>query len=92
MLLLAHETTQDAIKSAKLLRALGERACSLLAVCVETTGTKRKKISRAAGALESASFIRIRSIGSIWGEQFHLLPTLAGEEALEALDDLLSNS
>jgi hypothetical protein len=87
MLLIAHESLQDAQESAGILRALGGAARKLLAESVENTGVKRKALSAAARALENEGFLFIRDNSTIWSSDFELVPTLAGEEALELLDE-----
>lgn len=87
MILLAHETFEDALESACVLNALGPYARKLLAACVETTGATRKQLSKAAKDLESAGFLFIREPDDPWNGEFYLKPTLAGEEALEILDE-----
>lgn len=87
MILIAHETLEQAQESAKVLAALGIHARKLLSDCVEATGVKRKQLSNAAKALESAGFLFVRDTGSIWESEFQLVPTLEGEEALQVLDE-----
>lgn len=86
MVLIAHDSLEHAQESAHALAALGNHARKLLAECVESTGVKRKQLSAAAKALETAGFLIVRDTGNIWEAQFELVPTLAGEEALEVLD------
>jgi hypothetical protein len=88
MVLLGHETLEDVQASANMLKALGAPARRLLADSVEHTGVKRKQLSAAAKALEDAGFLFVRDLGTLWDEQFELMPSLAGEEALELLDEM----
>lgn len=87
MMLIAHESMEQARESAAILVTLGAPARKLLAEAVEATGVKRKQLSKAAKDLETAGFLFIRDTGTIWESQFDLMPTLAGEEALEALEE-----
>lgn len=87
MVLIAHESIEAAQESAKILRALGAAARRLLAESVEHTGVKRKTLSVAARELETAGFIFIRDHSTIWTAEFDLVPTFAGEEALETLEE-----
>lgn len=87
MFLIAHESAEEARASADVLNGLGAPARRLLADSVEHTGVKRKQLSAAAKALETAGFLFIRDVGTIWASEFELIPTLAGEEALEVLDE-----
>lgn len=87
MMLIAHESIEQARESAAILVTLGSPARKLLAEAVEATGVKRKQLSKAAKDLETAGFLFIRDTGTIWESQFDLMPTLAGEEALEALEE-----
>jgi hypothetical protein len=47
----------------------------------------RKRLSKAAHDLESAGLLFVRDIGDVWEPVFQLTPTLAGEEALQVLDE-----
>lgn len=85
MLLLAHDSELDAKVSAQELNSLGAVAVKLLCECVEHQGLTRQRTSKAALALESKGFLFIRDRSSIWNSEYHLSPSLAGEEALEAL-------
>lgn len=79
---------QDEIEQAvEDLRAMPSASRTLLAACIEHQGVARTRCSKAARDLESAGFIRIRE--REWGAEtpFDLLPTLAGEEAMQALED-----
>ena len=87
MMLIAHESMEQALESAAILVTLGSPARKLLAEAVEATGVKRKQLSKAAKDLETAGFLFVRDSGNLWESQFELMPTLAGEEALEALDE-----
>lgn len=88
MVLIAHDSLEHVQESAKILVGLGSHARKLLAESVESTGVRRKQLSAAAKALETAGFLFVRDTGNIWESQFELMPTLAGEEALEMLDEL----
>ncbi|WP_219118448.1 hypothetical protein [Janthinobacterium sp. UMAB-56] len=87
MMLIAHESMEQARESAVILVRLGSPARKLLAEAVEATGVKRKQLSKAAKDLETAGFLFVRESGNLWESQFELMPTLAGEEALEVLDE-----
>jgi hypothetical protein len=88
MFLLAHEN-EDAVKaSAQTLRKLSTRARTLLAECVEHQEVARTKLSLAANKLSDAGFLFIHDVGDIWQEAFKLCPSLAGEEALEMLEQI----
>lgn len=65
------------------LAAMSPAARRLLAQCIEAQGLPRSKLSPSALRLEEEGFIRVREhrCGT-----FDLLPTLAGEEAMERLD------
>lgn len=86
-MLIAHESMEQALESVAILVRLGSPARKLLAEAVEATGVKRKQLSKAAKDLETAGFLFVRDSGNLWESQFELTPTLAGEEALEALDE-----
>lgn len=88
MVLLGHDSPEEVAESAKVLAALGEHARKLLSECVEATGVKRKQVSGAAKALESEGFLFILDTGDIFESQFELRPSLTGEEALLALDEM----
>ncbi|OEZ52834.1 hypothetical protein JAB5_19330 [Janthinobacterium sp. HH103] len=87
MMLISHESMEQVLESAAILVNLGLPARKLLAEAVEATGVKRKQLSKAAKDLETAGFLFVRDSGNLWESQFELVPTLAGEEALEALDE-----
>ena len=87
MMLISHESMEQALESAAILANLGLPARKLLAEAVEATGVKRKQLSKAAKDLETAGFLFVRESGNLWESQFELMPTLAGEEALEVLDE-----
>jgi hypothetical protein len=78
----------DAKESAMVLAGLGSHARKFLAESVETSGVTRNALSKAAKDLETAGFLFVRDVGSIWESKFDLTPTLDGEEALEALEDM----
>lgn len=84
-MLLAHDSELDADVSAQELKSLGAVAVKLLGECVEHQEVTRQRPSKAALALESKGFLFIRDRSSICGPEYHLSPSLAGEEALEAL-------
>ncbi|RQR65454.1 hypothetical protein DIE18_03100 [Burkholderia sp. Bp9125] len=87
-MLLVHETDEDARASAVELRALGGHARRLLEECVAEQQLTRKQASTAARLLENAGFIFVRDEGDIFEPKFVLTPSLAGEEALEALEKM----
>lgn len=66
MVLIAHDTLEQAKESAKALAALGSHARKLLAESVESTGVKRKQLSAAAKALEKAGFLFVRDTSNSW--------------------------
>lgn len=68
------------------LKSCGARAIKLLEEVVEQSEVKRQKLSEATKTLESAGFIIARRTDE-YEESFIIRPTLAGEEALEALDE-----
>jgi hypothetical protein len=84
-MLLAHDTEEDAQKSAKELRGLGMRARRLLEECVADTGITTTVVSRAAQQLDNCGFVKIRDTEDMWNREFTITPTLLGEEALEFL-------
>lgn len=86
MVLLAHETEADARAAAEILRGLGNRARRLLEEVVEHQGVTRSKISLSAQQLDESGFIFVRETGDMWEPCFLITPSLAGEEALEALE------
>jgi hypothetical protein len=77
------DSEEDAAAAAETLRTLGPAAKKLLAECVEKQELIRNSLSPTAEALNNAGFIFIREDG--WG-QFQLSPSLAGEDALTALE------
>lgn len=87
MMLIAHESIEQVKESAAILASLGASARKILAEAVEATGIKRKQLSTAAKNLEAAGFLFVRDTGDICEAQFELMPTLLGEEALEALEE-----
>lgn len=87
MIWLAHESEEHAQQSATVLAGLGFRARKLLAASVVTTGVTRKLLSKAALDLESAGFLFVRDVGDFWEPLFQLTPSLAGEEALQVLEE-----
>lgn len=88
MRLLAHETAEDANASAVTLQSLGRHARKLMAECVEHQELTRTKLSAAARALNDAGFLFIREIPAFLDVSYELSPSLLGEEALEALEEL----
>jgi pyruvate/2-oxoacid:ferredoxin oxidoreductase beta subunit len=86
---LHHESDAQANAAALELKALGLSAVRLLAECVEHQGIKRKTISKSAEALYSAGFIFIRGTVFYSDDAYDLSPSLAGEEALESLEEQL---
>ena len=69
------------------LRGLGPAARRLLAQCVEHTGVARQKASKSAEALEDAGFVHLR-FSDVYplDKSVSILPSLAGEEAMEMLE------
>lgn len=88
--LLHFESEAEAKAAAQVLRSLGASAVKLLAECVESQGVKRKILSNAANALEREGFIFIRGVKFYSDDEYSLLPSLAGEEALDALEAMKS--
>ena len=88
MILLAHETVADALAAAVILRGLGNRARRLLEECVESQGVTRSKVSQATQQLDEAGFVFVKEVGDLWETTFVITPSLAGEEALEALEQI----
>lgn len=86
MFLLAYENEEAVTAAAQTLRALGARARKLLEECVEHQEVARTKVSLTANQLSDAGFLFIHDVGDIWQEAFKLCPSLAGEEALEMLE------
>lgn len=76
----------DLAAAVMVLKSLSPAARRLLAECVEHQGVTRQKASAAALALENVGFVRIRG-GDFLDPTIEILPSLAGEEALEALDE-----
>lgn len=88
MLLLAHENMEAAEASARHLQSLGGHARKLLAECVEHQGVTRKSASRAAHQLSDAGFVFLTEGPDHWLPEWSLKPSLAGEEALELLEQI----
>lgn len=88
MYLLAHETEEEVRAAAVELRNLGASARRLLEQCVELQGLTRKTASRAAQLLNDAGFVFIHDSGDMWQAEVTIKPSLAGEEALEALEQI----
>lgn len=86
-MLLIHETVESARESALLLRQLGSPARRIVAECVEHQEIRRSRLSVAAEALSEAGFVRVVDDSDISGA-YTLLPTLFGEEALDALETM----
>jgi len=80
-------TPEEAKEAAADLAKLGRRARKLLAECIETQGVKRTRASSAANALEDAGFVRILDRGTVFETDIEIVPTLAGEEAMEFLEE-----
>lgn len=77
------DSDEDATAAAETLRSLGPAARKLLAESVEKQELDRKSLSSAAQELNNAGFLFIKDDG--WGN-FQLSPSLAGEDALTALE------
>ncbi|MBA9846782.1 hypothetical protein [Ralstonia pickettii] len=90
-MLLHYETVAEAQAAAFQLERLGGAACRLLEQCVEAQALKRTKPSKTALRLSDAGFLFIRETGDLWRQDITLLPSLAGEEALDALDHMHAN-
>lgn len=79
--------TDDALSdAADQLRRLGIRAREILAECVAEQGVTRTAVSRSVQALNEAGFVFVRDKSDVFASRFEIAPSLAGEEALEALD------
>jgi len=87
-LLLAYETVDDAIAAARVLQGLGAPARKLLAECTEHQGVTRTKLSRAADQLSDAGFVFLTESLDLFKPEWSIRPSLAGEEALEMLEQL----
>lgn len=84
---LIYETADEATSAAHDLRSLGAPAIKLMREVVEHQELHRTKASDAAKKLEGAGFIRIMG-GEVFSEDGVVLRScLAGEEALDALDE-----
>lgn len=68
------------------LKSMSPAARRLLSECVEHQGVTRQKASAAAMALENEGFVLIRG-GDFLNPTIEIMPSLAGEEALEGLDE-----
>ena len=90
-MLLHYETVADAQAAAFQLERLGGTACRLLEQCVGAQELKRTKGSQTALRLSDAGFLFIRESGNLWRQEIALLPSLAGEEALDALAQMQAN-
>lgn len=89
MHLLAHENQEEANASAVQLREMGAHARRLLGECVEHQELKKSQASTTAERLYDAGFIFIRELGCpTFPKGVSLRPSLAGEEALDALERL----
>lgn len=82
----AFETDNDLTDAVARLCSLRWRAQKLLAECVATQGITRTAVSRAALTLDDAGFVFVRDKGDLFESRFEISPSLAGEEALEALE------
>jgi hypothetical protein len=69
------------------LRALPTTAHRLLSECMEHQELVRQRASVAARALEAAGFVMIRDTDGWFSSQVRISPTLAGEEAMLALEE-----
>jgi len=78
----------DAKEAAIELRSLGASALKVLREVVEHQEVRRTRLTDAARKLDSAGFIRISSYDTFTDDEFVLHSCLAGEEALEALDEI----
>jgi DNA-binding MarR family transcriptional regulator len=86
--LLIHENLEDANASGVTLKAMGRAARTLLEECIEHQGVQRKTLSKAAESLNKEGFIFIRGEKHFSDDAYTLSPSLAGEEALEALEEM----
>jgi DNA-binding MarR family transcriptional regulator len=87
MYLLIHESMEHAKESAERLKGMGAAARKLLEQCVEHQGVTRQRVSASAQALEDAGFVRIQDGPSYpMDRSVVILPSLAGEEALQMLE------
>lgn len=88
MLVFFFESEAVAHEAAEVLRGLGRQARQLLELCVQTQGVERRSLSKAAQALADEGFAFIRDESDIFEKKYHITPSLAGEEALEMLEEL----
>ncbi len=84
---MSYLTPEEAQVAAADLAKLGRHARKLLSECIETQGVKRIRASAAANALEDAGFVRILDRGNVFETDIEIVPTLAGEEAMEFLEE-----
>lgn len=84
---MSYLTPEEARVAAADLAKLGRHARRLLAECIETQGVKRTRVSTAADALQDAGFVRILDRGNVFETDIEIVPTLAGEEAMEFLEE-----
>lgn len=91
MLLIGHDSLEAAEKSAELLLQMGRAAVRILADCVEHQELKRQTLAKSTQQLESAGFVFIRDVGTVWEHQYVITPSLTGEEALELAEQLAKN-
>ncbi len=82
------DALHEAVKS---LREAGSMARKFLSECVESQLVTRTKISKSAKNLENLGFIFIQDKSDVFSSSFEIRPSLAGEEALEFLDEIDSN-
>lgn len=79
---------EEARAAAVKLRAMTPQARKLLSECIETQGVTRTAVSAAARCLEDAGFVFVRSLGEHFGhEKFEITQSLAGEEAMEVMEN-----
>jgi hypothetical protein len=88
MFLLAHDTEESAKASAAQLQGLGGHARRLLEECVQEQSVTRTKVSKAATQLSDAGFVFIKESPDVWSTECTITPALAGEEALEMLEQI----
>ena len=80
-------SAEDLALAANELRSMGPHARRLLAECVEKQGVNRVAVSQTALQLESAGFVFVREVRSLFERQYVIAPSIWGEETLQHLDE-----
>lgn len=84
---LFYETASALGEAVEALRAMPVGARKLMAECMQHQEVIRRRVPLAAQLLEAAGFVLIRDIDDFFSLSFRISPTLAGEEALLALEE-----